>query len=246
MDTPGQVTVADVENALRRLGGEATWADILNQLTTDRNGDFSNYRDWRNYKTTAFQVVQKHCPGYKKYEGTTRFERVGMRFRLADGFSAPAVDLLGAEADEYEPPDDEGYSPEGTDRRPLVYRQIRERRGQRQFRDDLRGRYGDRCLVTGCQILAVLEAAHIRPYRGENDNHPENGLLLRSDVHTLFDLDLLGIEPEQLRVELHPAVAAEYGHLPGVVLGCAPSQRPSRAALEQRYSRFRQRLLRPA
>jgi HNH endonuclease len=35
--------------------------------------------------------------------------------------------------------------------------------------------------------LDILEAAHISPYRGEEDNHPENGLLLRADLHTLFD-----------------------------------------------------------
>jgi len=126
-------------------------------------------------------------------------------------------DVLYAEdADQTESSDGEGYSPEGIDRRPRVERQIRERRGQREFRDALRSRYGDRCLVTKCKILAVLEAAHISPYRGEADNHPENGLLLRSDIHTLFDLDLLGLEPEQLRVELHPCIADEYGHLAAI------------------------------
>jgi hypothetical protein len=120
------------------------------------------------------------------------------------GSSAVDSRLHAEEADQAESSKGEGYIPEGVDRRPLVERQIRERRGQRHFRDALRKRYGDRCLVTGCEVLAVLEAAHISPYRGEEDNHPENGLLLRSDVHTLFDLDLLGIEPEKLRVELHP------------------------------------------
>ena len=59
-----------------------------------------------------------------------------------------------------------------------------------------------RCMVSGCQLVDLLEAAHIRPYRGENDNHPSNGLLLRADLHTLFDLDLLGIDPETLLVRL--------------------------------------------
>jgi hypothetical protein len=155
-------------------------------------------------------------------------------------------ELLGAEeAAQAEWTDVEGYSPEGVDRRALVERQIRERRGQRQFRDAVRDRYGNRCLVTGCEVLAVLEAAHVSPYRGERDHHPENGLL-RSDVHTLFDLDLLGIEPERLQVELHPDVAKEYGHLAGVTLNCPSAYRPSREALSRRYERFRQRLHRPA
>jgi predicted restriction endonuclease len=60
--------------------------------------------------------------------------------------------------------------------------------------------------VSGCRIVDLLEAAHISPYRGEGDNHPENGLLLRTDLHTLFDLDLLGIDPTMLTIHLHSAL----------------------------------------
>lgn len=148
----------------------------------------------------------------------------------------------------YLPPEeadgDEGvmYVPENNDRRQIVERQIRERRGQQGFRDALRDRYGSLCLVTGCTVLEVLEAAHISPYRGEEDNHPENGLLLRSDIHTLFDLDLLGIEPAGLHIEMHPGIVDEYGHLAGRVLGCTRDRRPSREALRLRYEQFRKRV----
>ncbi len=169
----------------------------------------------------------------------------GLWARLG-GSSATGSRLSADEGDQAGSNDGHDYSPEGIDRRSLVERQIRERRGQGQFRDTLRKRYGDCCLVTGCQILAVLEAAHISPYRGEDDNHPENGLLLRSDIHTLFDLDLLGIQPERLRVELHPDLGKQYGRLADVTLACAASQRPSFAALRLRYERFRQRVHRPA
>ncbi len=92
--------------------------------------------------------------------------------------------------------------------------------------------------MTGCKTLAVLEAAHIKPYRGDDDNHPENGLLLRADIHTLFDLDLLGIEPDGLRVELHPDIANEYGCLIQKTLCCTRQNRPSKEALRQRYAQF--------
>jgi putative restriction endonuclease len=92
--------------------------------------------------------------------------------------------------------DGDNYAPRTGDQRRVTARQIRERRGQRAFRDALRRRYGGRCAVTGCTVLDLLEAAHIKPYRGDRDNNPQNGLLLRADIHTLFDLDLLGIEPE--------------------------------------------------
>jgi hypothetical protein len=141
-----------------------------------------------------------------------------------------------------------GYSPQAGDRRQVVQRQIRARRGQQQFRDALRKRYGNRCLVTGSEVLAVLEAAHIKPYRGEYDNHPENGLLLRADIHTLFDLDLLGIEPEQLHVKLHPKLVKdkEYRSLAGKTLYCTHDQRPSQEALQLRYAQFQQQVYRPA
>jgi hypothetical protein len=153
--------------------------------------------------------------------------------------------LADEEADQDRADDEVNYVPQGGDRREVVERQIRKRRGRRQFRDALRERYRDRCLVTGCEVLAVLEAAHISPYRGEDDNHPANGLLLRADIHTLFDLDLLGIEPEGLRVELHPDVLKEYGCFAGVTLRCPGEQRPAREALSLRYEQFRRRLHRP-
>ena len=62
----------------------------------------------------------------------------------------------------------------------------------------------------------------IKPFSEGGDDERQNGLLLRADIHTLFDLDLLGIEPEQLRIELHPSVAdeGEYTALVGKELQC--------------------------
>ena len=126
------------------------------------------------------------------------------------------------------------------DSRLVVERQIRERRGQQKFRDELRKRYGDACLVTGCKVLHLLEATHIKEYRGESDNHVDNGLLLRADIHTLFDLDLLGVEPTKLTIELHPALFGDknYAIMAGRNLRCKGRNRPSIEALKQRYERF--------
>ena len=54
----------------------------------------------------------------------------------------------------------------------------------------------------GCDVVAVLKATHIMPYRGEETNHPSNGLLLRADLHTLFDVGLLTIDPKTMTVRL--------------------------------------------
>lgn len=157
--------------------------------------------------------------------------------------SSDAVILSDQDADSDMPMGDE-YSPQrDVDRRRVIERQIKERRGQPQFRDALRLRYGDRCIVTDCDILAILEAAHIIPYRGEDDNHPANGLLLRADIHTMFDLDLLGIEPDHLVIELHPTLVGNthYGQLAGMTLRCSDQQRPSSIALRMRYEQFWER-----
>ena len=47
-----------------------------------------------------------------------------------------------------------------------------------------------------------MEAAHILPYAGDKSDFVSNGLLLRGDIHTLFDLDLIGINPRTFAVAL--------------------------------------------
>jgi hypothetical protein len=61
-------------------------------------------------------------------------------------------------------------------------------------------------MVSGCDAEDALEAAHIRPYALGGTNHPSNGLLLRTDLHTLFDLRLISIDPETATVRLAPAL----------------------------------------
>jgi hypothetical protein len=129
------------------------------------------------------------------------------------------------------------------DWREPILRHIMARRGQEAFREALRERYGDRCLMTGCRLLDALEAAHIKPYRGPQDNHPANGLLLRADLHTLFDLNLVGVEPETLIVHVHPSAReAGYGDLHGRALQYS-SHPPSNEALTFRWCAFQRRLL---
>lgn len=71
---------------------------------------------------------------------------------------------------------------------------IASRRGQPKFRKELLAAYRGRCAVTGCNAEAALEAAHIVGYRGESTNHPQNGILLRADIHTIFDCRLFAVD----------------------------------------------------
>jgi len=90
--------------------------------------------------------------------------------------------------------------------RDTVMRQIAARRGAQAFRNAQLNRFGRLCAVSACGLVDVLEAAHIRQYRRELDNAQENGILLRADLHTLFDLDLLAIDPDTKRISIHQSV----------------------------------------
>lgn len=134
----------------------------------------------------------------------------------------------------------DSYTPTLGDRRRQITGSIRLRRGQSKFRKSLIRRYGPACLISGCELLDVVEASHIWPYRGDKDNHPENGLLLRADLHTLFDLNLLGIHPEQWTIQVHPkARSAGYSKFEDRCLRFQGSARPSATALTSRWQSFR-------
>lgn len=80
-----------------------------------------------------------------------------------------------------------------TDAREICLRSIVQRRGQSEFRNKLLHAYDRKCSISDTDCEQTLEAAHIIPYSEEGSNHISNGILLRSDLHTLFDLDLLKI-----------------------------------------------------
>ncbi|WP_406736853.1 HNH endonuclease [Thioclava sp. GXIMD4215] len=124
------------------------------------------------------------------------------------------------------------------DARSKVLRAIAERRGQRKFRQALLKAYNGACAISRIPVEAVLEAAHITPYLGDDTNEISNGLLLRADLHTLFDLYLIKINPETYRVEVSPSLAStpywNYNDLE-IQLPKRVSDRPSVLALAQHY-----------
>lgn len=75
-------------------------------------------------------------------------------------------------------------------------RLVRPRIGQGIFRDLVTESYGRRCAVTHERTVPVLEAAHIRPYSQGGPHEESNGLLLRRDIHALFDRGLVTVTPD--------------------------------------------------
>ena len=74
-------------------------------------------------------------------------------------------------------------------------RLIAPRLGQRSFKIAVADAYGRACAVTTEHSLPVLEAAHIRPYAEEGPHEIGNGLLLRTDIHRLFDQGYVTVTP---------------------------------------------------
>jgi putative restriction endonuclease len=90
-------------------------------------------------------------------------------------------------------------------------RLTQQRLGQRSFQAVVLDAYHHRCAVTGDKIRPVLQAAHIRPVSNGGEHRLDNGLLLRSDVHTLFDRGYLGVDPTY-RLQVSPRLRHEFGN----------------------------------
>ena len=88
---------------------------------------------------------------------------------------------------------------------------IRPRLGQGAFRVLITDIYQRRCAVTGEKTLPVLDAAHIRPFSENGSHETRNGLLLRRDIHSLFDRGYVTVTPEH-RFEVSRQLDEDYGN----------------------------------
>ena len=115
---------------------------------------------------------------------------------------------------------------------------IRPRLGQGAFRLVVTDLYARRCAVTGERTLPALEAAHIRPFARGGEHRPDNGLLLRRDIHRLFDLGYVTVTPD-LRFEVSPRIRGEFDgghdyyalHGRSIAIPDDPGRQPAAAAL---------------
>ncbi|MBD2211215.1 pentapeptide repeat-containing protein [Nostoc linckia FACHB-104] len=116
---------------------------------------------------------------------------------------------------------------------------IRKRQGQEKFRNALITYYEGRCAISGCEVTGVLEAAHVEPYSLSKNNNPNNGILLRADLHTLFDLNLIVIHPYSKRLEIKPTLLLneDYKKFNGITL---PSYQDKIWSPDDYYLKWRQ------
>ena len=114
---------------------------------------------------------------------------------------------------------------------------IRPRLGQGAFRVEVTDAYFRRCAITGEKTLPALEAGHIRPYAKSGPHEIRNGLLLRSDLHNLFDLGYLTVTLDY-KVKVSRRIREEfengrhYYELDGQTLAVLPNDEIARPAPE--------------
>jgi hypothetical protein len=86
---------------------------------------------------------------------------------------------------------------------------VMPRLGQGSFRVAMMDGFGRRCAVTGERTLPILDAAHIKPWNEGGENRPGNRLLLRTDIHRLFDLGYVTVSPDH-HFEVSPRLREDY------------------------------------
>lgn len=119
---------------------------------------------------------------------------------------------------------------------------ILSRRGQPAFRARLLAAYDNRCAISGSDVAETLEAAHIAAHATGGSMDVRNGILLRSDLHTLFDLGLIAIDTTSWTVVVSPRIAGS-GMAGDLIdrsfrLPVRKADHPSRVALDEHRRHF--------
>lgn len=115
---------------------------------------------------------------------------------------------------------------------------VTPRLGQGAFRVAVTDAYKRSCAVSGGKVLPALDAAHIRPYAADGTHEVSNGILLRRDIHSIFDAGYVTID-EKLNFVVSDRVRTEfnngneYRRLHGTKISepASPADQPDRAVL---------------
>ena len=126
--------------------------------------------------------------------------KLGLRNDMGKLRSGVGAGLLALLREAYEPATQRFDPAEVEDTRAYMSRKVKERHGQGAFRQELLAAYAGRCPISGCDVPEALEAAHITPHLGVQSQVLANGLLLRADIHALFDCGLMAVDPMTMTI----------------------------------------------
>jgi HNH endonuclease len=186
--------------------------------------------DAKSIAARAFHIAtgrRIHTTDFNTRDVVRYFGDQGLGYKLS-----PSRDLTRAahlRIDEFDPS-------KLKDERKRIKKELVQREGQPSFRKKLLRTYG-KCAVTKVHLEHVLHAAHIIQHLGPATNKIQNGMILRADIHALYDKGLIAIDDGYV-VRVHRSLSGTpywryHGrsiHLPEMV-----SHRPDRIALAQKY-----------
>lgn len=230
----------------KKTGDRTPYRDLLEGDTLRWQGQMAGRTDGRiiNHQAQGQELLvfyrksKTELPGYGfRYEGPFVYIRHSSE-RPTNFVLRRAGNVMDAVS--WDAADNEVFNPTNLeDARRRTLKTITQRRGQKRFRQSLLAAYDGKCAVTECCVPDVLEAAHIHPYRGPKTNHVTNGLLLRADIHTLFDCNLIAIQPDSMTVltreSLRDSDYWAYNRRP-LRLPRNPAEQPSADALRMRFA----------
>lgn len=150
--------------------------------------------DGQGYQVLGLAMVEGYSHGYFELVGPVTLG-IQPAADAAEPRHAVSVSLIGLPPGHFDPNADQ-------DSRLRVIASVHRRQGAPRFRRALLFAYQGRCAMTQYDAQPALEAAHILPYRGPQTNHPTNGLLLRADMHDLFDLGMIAVNTDTMRLAL--------------------------------------------
>lgn len=87
-----------------------------------------------------------------------------------------------------------------------------------KFRTALLDLFDSTCAISGCKVLDAIDASHIRAVADEGEDHVTNGWVIRTDLHRLFDVSLLSINPNDGRVHISPDCMDSYKDYHGLTI----------------------------
>ena len=127
------------------------------------------------------------------------------------------------------------------DGREKKLRAVAHRQGQKKFRNEVLQAYQFKCAFTKCDVEQVLQAAHIVPYNGSKTNNIRNGILLRSDIHDLYDMFFISINPNNYEIVLSTFLKGSYLNYLDCQKISLPemlNEYPDKQVLEWHYNQF--------
>jgi len=151
----------------------------------------------------AYQIASGEPLDRDNYDGA---KKAALKYLVPIGFRLIKNEISTASFEANSVPselDSTDFDPQyDEDERRRINREIVQRPGQRKFKVGLLAAYNAKCAISGYDCVYSLEAAHILPYRNDEMNHITNGILLRRDIHALFDLSKIAIHEDTWTVLL--------------------------------------------